>query len=172
MQPDVLHHTPLHHLHALDLRKPQGWWLLLSFWGSHEHHHRCVTREKNYFPFVLGTAAESPESSSRSYLQLRRPHRDDRRSIRLAVKAAVRCLLLTANAADNKHHALAKSRSMFETSTQKTDRRHPTPFPNTNDACQLQVCMIYNSRFNAQHTQPASDRGRPGLRRHLLAHSG
>ena len=51
----------------------------------------------------------------------------------LAVKAAVRCLLLTTNAADNKHHALAKSLSMFETSTQKTDRRHPTPFPNTNE---------------------------------------
>ena len=50
-----------------------------------------------------------------------------------AVKAAVRCLLLTANAADNKHHPLAKSRSMFETSTQKSDRRHPTPFPNTNE---------------------------------------
>ena len=59
--------------------------------------------------------------------------RDDRRSIRLAVKAAVWCLLLTANAADNKHHSLAKSLSMFETSTQKTDRRHPTPFPNTNE---------------------------------------
>ena len=59
--------------------------------------------------------------------------RDDRRSISLAVKAAVRCLLLTANAADNKHYSLAKSLSMFETSTQKTDRRHPTPFPNTNE---------------------------------------
>ena len=51
----------------------------------------------------------------------------------MAVKAAVRCLLLTANAADNKHHALAKSPSIFETNTQKTDRRHPTPFPNTNE---------------------------------------
>ena len=40
---------------------------------------------------------------------------------------------LTTNAADNKHHAVAKSLSMFETSTQKTDRRHPTPFPNTNE---------------------------------------
>ena len=51
----------------------------------------------------------------------------------LAVKAAVWCLLLTMNAADNKHHALAKSLSMFETSTQMTDRRHSTPFPNTNE---------------------------------------
>ena len=45
----------------------------------------------------------------------------------LAVKAAVWCLLLTTNTADNKDHTLAKSLSMFETSTQKTNRRHPTP---------------------------------------------
>ena len=89
---------------------------------------------KNSFPFVLGTAAESPESSLRSYLWLPRP--DDRRSIPVtgsAVKAAVRCLLLTTNEADNKHHALAKSPSLFETSSQKTNRRHPAPFPNTNE---------------------------------------
>ena len=37
------------------------------------------------------------------------------------------------NAADNKHNSLAKSLSMFETSTQKTNRRQPTPFPHTNE---------------------------------------
>ena len=77
------------------------------------------------------------QSSSRSYLSTCSfgglVRRDDRRSIKLAVKAAVRCLLLAGNAADNKHHSLAKSLSMKETSTQKTDRRHPTPFPNTNE---------------------------------------
>ena len=75
-------HLSLHHLHV-DLRKLQGRWLLLSFWGSQKRHRRCVTREKNYFPFVLGMTAESPESSSRSYLQLRRSRRNDRRSIRV-----------------------------------------------------------------------------------------
>ena len=29
--------------------------------SSHERHRHCVTREKNSFPFVLGTEAESPE---------------------------------------------------------------------------------------------------------------
>ena len=51
----------------------------------------------------------------------------------LVVKAAVRCLLLTTNEAGNKHHTLAKSLLMFETSTQKTNRRHTSPFPNTNE---------------------------------------
>ena len=64
---------------VVDLRRSLGCWLLLSSWGSHERHRHCVTREKNSFPFVLGTAAESPESSLRSYLRL--PHTGDWRSI-------------------------------------------------------------------------------------------
>ena len=44
-------HASLHYLHV-DLRKPQGWWLLLSSWGSQKRHRHCVTREKNSFPFV------------------------------------------------------------------------------------------------------------------------
>ena len=84
---------------------------------------------RKFFSFCSGNG----QSSSRSYLQLQRPPSHDDRRSRLAVKATVRCLLLTANATDNKHHAHAKSLSMFETSTQKTDRRHPTSFPNTNE---------------------------------------
>ena len=41
-----------------DLSNTLGWWLLVSFWGSEEHHRHCVTCAKNNFPFVLGTAAE------------------------------------------------------------------------------------------------------------------
>ena len=36
----------------------------------------------------------------------------------------------------------------------------PSPTQTRLNACQLQVCMIYCSGFNAQHTQPAADRGR------------
>ena len=64
---------------TVDLRRSLGWWLLLSSWGSHQRHRHCVTREKNSFPFVQGTAAELPESSLRCYLRLPRP--SDRRSI-------------------------------------------------------------------------------------------
>ena len=92
--------------------------------------------------------------------------RDDRRSIRLAVKAAVRCLLLTANAADNKHHSLAKSLSMFETSAQKTNWRHPTSLPNTNEV----ECMLATSLHDllcttvdwcTTHAHSTSCRSRP-----------
>ena len=170
-------HQPASPACTVDLRRSLGWWLLLSSWGSHERHRHCVTREKNSFPFVLGTAAESPESSLRSYVPAASSSRRSTKHIYgqwLAVKSAVRCLLLTTNEAGNKHHALAKSPLLFETSSQKTNRRHPTPFPNTNEV----ECMLATGlhdlllRFNARHTQPAADRGRPGLWRHLLAHSG
>ena len=93
----------------------------------------------------------------------------------MAVKAAVRCLLLTANADDNKHQ-LKAYRCLKQAHRRRIeDIPIPSPTQMRLNACQLQVCMINYSRFNAQHTQsdqPAADRGRPGLWRHLLAHSG
>ena len=91
-----------------------------------------------------------------------------------AVKVAVRCLLLTTNEADNKHHALAKSPSLFETSSQKTNRR-PHSLPQHKRGwmhASYKSTWSTTSRFNAQHTQPAVDRDRLGLWRHLLAHLG
>ena len=126
-------HASLHHLHAqVDLRRSLGWWLLLSSWSSHERHRHCHSW-KEFFSFCSGNGGRIARSL-RSYLRLPRP--DDRRSIPVtgsAVKAAVLCLLLTTNETDNEHHALAKSPSLFETSSQETNRRHPTPFPNTNE---------------------------------------
>ena len=65
----------------------------------------------------------------------------------LAGKMAVRCLLLTANAADNKHHAPAISISMFETDTRKANRRHPTPFPNTNEVECMPATSLHDLPF-------------------------
>ena len=74
------------------------------------------------------------QSSSRSYLQLRRP-RPARRPTKHktgseggGTVSAVDC-----EGSRQKHHSLARSLSMFETRAQKTDRRHPTSFPNTNE---------------------------------------
>ena len=117
---------------------------------------------KELFSFVLGTAAESPESPTQSYLPL--PCRGDRRSIPVTGSAGmVRCLLLTANAANNKHHALAKSLSMFEASTQKTDWRRPTPFPSTNEVECMPATSLHDvlDSMHMQHTQPAADHGWP-----------
>ena len=106
---------------------------------------------------LLWERRRNRQSSSRSYLQLRRPC-PARRSTKhkTGSEAAVRCLLLAGNAADNKYHSLAKSLSMKETSTQKTDRRHPIPFPNTNEVeCMpatslhdLLVCTTVDSMHN------------------------
>ena len=51
----------------------------------------------------------------------------------------------------------------------------PLPYPTQTrlNACQLRVSMIYSVQQQIQcTTQPAADRGRPGLWRHLLAQSG
>ena len=75
------------------------------------------------------------------------PRRDERRSIPLTgSEGVVRCLLLTANAADKKKNTTLspKAYQCFETSTQKTDRRHTTPFPNTNEAEGMPTTSLHN----------------------------
>ena len=117
---------------TVDLRKTLWWWLLLSFWGSQERHRRCDTREKNSLPFFW-ERRQNRQKALRDFTCGLLVATIDEAYQWPTVKAAIRCLLLTKNEADNKHHALAKSLSMFETSTQKTNGRHPTPFPNTNE---------------------------------------
>ena len=80
MQP-VLHaaDASLHHLHAQQIYADHWDGDFYCRLEVRTNATAIVTREKNSFPFVLGTVAELPESSLRSYLRLPRP--DDRRSI-------------------------------------------------------------------------------------------
>ena len=77
MQPDVLQHASLYHLHV-DLRKPQGCWLLLSFWVR-TNATAIVSLVKRILFLLFWERRRNRHSSSRSYLQLRRP-RPARRS--------------------------------------------------------------------------------------------
>ena len=66
--------------------------------------------------------------------------------------------------ADNKHHAHAKSLSMFETTTQKTDRRRPTPFPNTNEVECMPATSLHDllcTTVQSMHTHSARCKSRP-----------
>ena len=134
MQPDVLQHTPASttcmliyanrrvgdfycrfevRMNATAVVSLVKRILFLLFWEQRRNRQRALRDLTCSFGGLVATIGEAYQC--------------------MAVKAAVRCLLLTVNAADNEHHALARSLSMFETSTQKTDRRHPTPFPNINE---------------------------------------
>ena len=61
MQPDVLQHATEPVSPACRSTQTTGLVTSIVVLSSHERHRHCVTREKNSFPFVLGTAAESPE---------------------------------------------------------------------------------------------------------------
>ena len=100
--------------------------------SSHESHRRCVTREKNSF-LLFWERRRNRQRALRDLTCGFLVATIDKVYQGPTVKAAGRCLLLTTNEAINKHYALAKSLSVFETSTRKANRRHPTPFPNTNE---------------------------------------
>ena len=92
----------------------------------------CHSR-KDFFSFCSGNGGGIAMELFAILPAASKPRRSTKHTSDWQWRLAVRCLLLTANAADNNHHTLAQSLSMFETSSHKTDRRHPTPFPNTNE---------------------------------------
>ena len=120
-----------------------GWWLLLSFWGWHQHHRRCVTLEKNAFPFVLGTVADSPGSSSRSHLRL--PCLDDRRSIPVKVRWYDFCCWLRMQPTINTTLSPKAHRCLKLAQGRRPEAPHSLPLAGFSptqtrmNACQLQV---------------------------------
>ena len=158
-------HASLHHLHV-DRRKPHGWWLLTLLWGLHERHRCCVTREKNSFPLVLGTATVSPESSTRSLIpeasaaSSRRSTKDNR-DWQWRRRYGVCCWLRMQPTINTTLSPKAYSRLKQAHRRRIEDTPLPSATQTRMNSCQLQVCMIWYSRFNAQHTQ-ASCRSRAG----------